>query len=86
MCFLVIIKPVIGLLTVCFGCTYLSKGGIVAAHGIVGGVVICVVGFLGVSSLKDPKDHCKNGVYMGFLIVACWVSAIGICIYSVFLP
>ena len=80
--FKVNIEPVIGLLTVCFGFTHVFKGSIVAAHGIVGGVLICVAGCLGVLSLKDPKSHCKNGVHMGFSIVACCVSAIGICLYS----
>ena len=76
----------IGVLTVCFGFGLIIQGNIYAAHEIIGGFLICAAGCLGISSLQDLKNHCKNGVHMGFSIVARCVSAIGICLYSLLIP
>lgn len=56
----------------------------IAAHAIIGGFIICGTGCVGVSSIQDPKNHCKNGVHIGFSVLACCVSAVGIGIYSFF--
>lgn len=38
--------------------------------GIVCGTLVAITGILGVISFKDPANHCKNGVYMGFCILS----------------
>ena len=76
----------IGLLTVGFGFGLILQGNIYAAHGIIGGFLICATGCLGISSLQDLKNHCKNRVHLGFSILACCVSAIGIYFHSYFTP
>ena len=46
--------------------------------GIVEGALICVAGALGIASYKDPQNYYKNGCHMGFSILACCVSVLGI--------
>ena len=74
-------------MTVSFGITVVLHGqdaanfdnamriGIV---GILGGVISCVCGALGIVSYKDPENQSKNRFHMVFSIIACWVSIVGI--------
>ena len=85
--FLAIIEVIIGLLTLTFGLALLLYPDVdnvlFGGAGVVGGSLICVAGAFGIVSYKAPQSHCKNGLHMAFSILVCYVSFLGVGVFSV---
>ena len=77
----------IGVLSVSFGIALSSHGKVLGfifdalvtgILAIVAGAIFCITGVLGIMLYRDQRNHTKNGLHMGFSIIACCISFVAI--------
>ena len=82
----------VGVLSVSFGIALSSHGEVLGESfdplvtgilAIVAGAIFCITGVLGIMSYRDESNHTKNGLHMGFSIIACCISVVAIFFDSV---